>query len=46
MAITLALHGYSVITGEPEDSHWADWRSRAQMVNVEDKITFKPILSQ
>jgi len=42
MAITLALHGYNVITGEPENEKWADWKSRAQSVNVEEKITFKP----
>ncbi|MFW9901078.1 MAG: class I SAM-dependent methyltransferase [Candidatus Thorarchaeota archaeon] len=42
MAITLALHDYEVITGEPEGAKWADWRSRAESVNVEDKITFKP----
>jgi len=42
MAITLALHGYDVITGEPENANWADWRSRAKLANVEDKITFKP----
>ncbi|MFX1569248.1 MAG: class I SAM-dependent methyltransferase [Promethearchaeota archaeon] len=41
MAITLALHDYEVITGEPEGAKWADWRSRAELVNVEDKITFK-----
>lgn len=43
MAITLALHGYKVITGEPEGTFWADWRSSAKKVNVEDMITFTPV---
>ncbi|UCC19939.1 MAG: class I SAM-dependent methyltransferase [Promethearchaeota archaeon] len=42
MAIALALHDYKVITGEPENAKWADWRSRAKIANVDDKITFKP----
>ncbi len=46
MAITLALHGFKVITGEPEGAKWADWRSRAKKANVEDKITFKPFYAE
>jgi ubiquinone/menaquinone biosynthesis C-methylase UbiE len=46
MAITLALHGYNVITGEPENANWADWKSRAKLMNVEDKITFKPFYAE
>ncbi|MFW9818677.1 MAG: class I SAM-dependent methyltransferase [Candidatus Thorarchaeota archaeon] len=46
MAITLALHGYNVITGEPENANWADWKSRAKLANVEDKITFKPFYAE
>ncbi len=42
MAITLALHGYIVITGEPEGVYWADWRTSAKKVSVEEMITFKP----
>lgn len=42
MAIILALHGYQVITGEPKGTFWADWRSSAQKVSVEEKIIFKP----
>jgi ubiquinone/menaquinone biosynthesis C-methylase UbiE len=42
MAITLALNGYKVMTGEPEGTFWADWRSSAKEVNVEDMIEFKP----
>ena len=42
MAITLALHDYEVITGEPKGAHWADWKSRAELANVKDKIIFKP----
>ena len=41
MAINLALKGYYVITGEPEGDNWADWRSSAQKVGVEELITFK-----
>lgn len=43
MAITLALNGYKVITGEPEGTYWADWRSSAKKVNVEDMIEFIPL---
>ena len=46
MAITLALHGYKVITGEPETAKWADWKSRAKIANVESKITFKPFYAE
>jgi ubiquinone/menaquinone biosynthesis C-methylase UbiE len=46
MAITLALHDYKVITGEPEEAKWADWRSRAKLANVEEKITFKPFYAE
>jgi ubiquinone/menaquinone biosynthesis C-methylase UbiE len=46
MAITLALKGYNVITGEPESAKWADWKSRAKMANVEEKITFKPFYAE
>ena len=42
MAILLALHGYQVITGEPEGANWGDWKTPAKKVNVEDMITFKP----
>lgn len=42
MAITLALHGYKVITGEPEGVNWADWRKSAKKVSIEEMITFKP----
>ena len=41
MAIILALQGYNVITGEPEEDDWADWQESAQKVNVFNKITFK-----
>lgn len=43
MAIILALNGYKIITGEPEGTYWADWRSSAKEVNVEDMIEFKPL---
>ncbi len=42
MAIVLALHGYQVITGEPEGANWADWKTPAKKVSVEDMITFTP----
>jgi len=42
MAILLALHGYHVLTGEPEGANWGDWKTPAKKVNVEDMITFKP----
>jgi len=42
MAIILALHGFKVITGEPKGTYWADWKSSAKKVGVEDMITFKP----
>lgn len=43
MAIILALHGYKVTTGEPKGTYWADWRSSAKKVNVENLIEFKPL---
>ncbi|MFX1575342.1 MAG: class I SAM-dependent methyltransferase [Promethearchaeota archaeon] len=46
MAITLAVHGYEVITGEPENANWADWKSRAEKANVKEKITFKPFYAE
>ena len=46
MAIILALNGYRVITGEPEDdlSDYSkkDWASKADKLQVERLITFKP----
>jgi ubiquinone/menaquinone biosynthesis C-methylase UbiE len=45
MAITLALNGYEVITGEPKDDHSEyakeDWFNNAQKVNVDHLIQFK-----
>jgi len=45
-AVTLALCGYRVLTGEPADdrSKYAkqDWRERAEKVDVDDAITFEP----
>lgn len=41
MAILLALKGYHVITGEPEGDDWANWRTSAKKIGVEDLITFK-----
>ncbi len=41
MAILLALKGYHVITGEPEGDDWADWRTSARKVGVEDLIKFR-----
>jgi ubiquinone/menaquinone biosynthesis C-methylase UbiE len=45
LAITLALHGYRVSTGEPEDdeSVYANqgWHNNAKKVNVEHLIEFK-----
>ncbi|MFX0038776.1 MAG: class I SAM-dependent methyltransferase [Promethearchaeota archaeon] len=46
MAITLALHDYKVITGEPESARWADWRTRAKIANVEKNIKFKPFYAE
>jgi len=46
MAITLAVNGYNIITGEPEGDNWADWRSLAEKVNVEQSITFKPFRAE
>ena len=46
LAITLAINGYTVTTGEPEDDETIyakqDWLSNAQKVNVDHKITFQP----
>jgi ubiquinone/menaquinone biosynthesis C-methylase UbiE len=49
-AITLALHGYAVVTGEPEadDSIYArqDWQSNAQKAGVDHLIKFKAFEAQ
>lgn len=42
MAMILALNGYKVITGQPGNVYWADWRVSAKKVGVEEMITFKP----
>ncbi|MFX1276436.1 MAG: class I SAM-dependent methyltransferase [Promethearchaeota archaeon] len=46
MAISLALHKHSVLTGEPEEdfSEYAkqDWQGSAKRVKVDHLITFKP----
>ena len=45
MAITLALNGYEVLTGEPKDDHSEyakeDWFKNAEKVNVDHLIQFK-----
>lgn len=46
LAITLALNGYTIVTGEPEDdgSIYANqgWYDNTRMVDVDQQITFKP----
>ena len=50
LAITLALNGYRVITGEPDtdNSEYAkkDWRANAEKVAVEHLINFRPFEAQ
>lgn len=45
-AIFLALHGFRVVTGEPEDdtTHYAgkDWAANAAAAGVQDRISFQP----
>ena len=45
MAATLALNGYSVITGEPEDDESLyskkDWAGKAEKLQVDHLITFR-----
>lgn len=45
MAVILALNGYHVITGEPEDdlSHYAkrNWQLKAEKLKVDQLITFR-----
>lgn len=45
LAITLALNGYKVLTGEPEDDATIyanqDWRNSAKKVNVDHLIEFE-----
>jgi ubiquinone/menaquinone biosynthesis C-methylase UbiE len=43
MAIALALFGHTIITGEPEDANWANWRDYAKKINVIDKIHFQAL---
>jgi cyclopropane fatty-acyl-phospholipid synthase-like methyltransferase len=44
MSIYLALHGYSLITGEP--AKWAEWEKYAQKAGVIDKIHYEKIDAQ
>lgn len=46
MAINLALQGYHVITGEPEEDLWADWRTEVKKVNLENIIEFRPLRAE
>lgn len=41
MSIYLALHGYTVITGEPEK--WSDWETYAKQAGVLDKIHYQKL---
>ena len=41
MSIYLALHGYSVITGEPEK--WSDWETYAEKAGVLDSIHYQKL---
>lgn len=47
MAMTLALNGFKVITGEPENdySRYANrnWQENVKKINVEEYITYLPI---
>ena len=47
LAITLALNGYRVVTGEPEDDTTIyanqDWRESAKKANVDHLIEFEPL---
>lgn len=46
VAVTLALKGYRVVTGEPVDDHSEyakqNWRDEAEKVGATDAITYKP----
>jgi ubiquinone/menaquinone biosynthesis C-methylase UbiE len=44
MAIILALHGYNVITGEP--NKWSDWEISAKQAGVFEKIHYQPLDAQ
>ena len=46
MAIILALNDYKVITGEPEEDLWANWRTGVEKVNLENLIEFKPLRAE
>jgi ubiquinone/menaquinone biosynthesis C-methylase UbiE len=46
MAILLALHGYKVITGEPEGHKWSNWEESAKKLSLEDQITFKSLRAE
>ena len=50
MVIVLALHGYRVITGEPQsdESEYAkqDWFNNSKKVGVQDLIEYKPFEAQ
>jgi len=46
MAINIALNGYPVITGEPEDHKWANWRKKVKKVKLNELIEFRPFRAE
>ncbi|MHA2001704.1 MAG: class I SAM-dependent methyltransferase [Promethearchaeota archaeon] len=42
MSIVLAAQGYNVITGEPANAHWGDWKTPVNKLDLTDKIKFVP----
>ncbi len=50
MAVTLALNGYEVITGEPEDDDSIyskkNWAGKAEALQVDHLITFQPFKAE
>ena len=46
MAITLAVAGYEVTTGEPEGDNWGDWRTYADKAEVLNLIKFRAFVAE
>jgi ubiquinone/menaquinone biosynthesis C-methylase UbiE len=46
MAISIASIGYYVITGEPEDHKWADWRTNVKKLKLNHLIEFRPLRAE
>ncbi|MBD3214808.1 MAG: methyltransferase domain-containing protein [Candidatus Lokiarchaeota archaeon] len=46
MASILGINGFEVITGEPPESNWGDWKALVKKLNIESKVRFRPFRAE